>query len=494
MDEPAAVHAASQVPVHGPGARLTRDSNSSWLSHRVLALILTAALVALWLLRQWLVAQDLQIVSQVALAAALLACFAVGRATSGRFWSMSTLFLLVASVFHVGLLVFPALGRPGVFVYNADSTWFQSTTTRTAAILVALSLLALALGAVVASSRQAHAATVQMPTERAGFQEAVVEVMGPAGFALTSIAVVAWLWLGYTALGPLFPLSSYQKWLEATSGLPIQYVYFGISLGVVLAAAAGDGIWWKRTLIPFGLFAGLALPLGLRGEVLFAAVAAAALVAAWRRMPRGVVVLALVVGLLTSVSVIKQVRQSGLGELGALEWSAAPVSGLAELGYTLRTVSVVAKWHEVANEPLLQGTTYFAPVERAVNSRLLSRPVPSAESDHRLMNVMMMNREGPIGGSFIAEAVHNFGWSGAVLVPLAIGLVLGFCDRRRPSVVVSALLGIVFVALLQHVRNSFTPVPAMLGAGVAAVALIAAAAYVRHRTDIKVHRIRGGVG
>jgi hypothetical protein len=84
-----------------------------------------------------------------------------------------------------------------------------------------------------------------------------------------------------------------------------------------------------------------------------------------------------------------------------------------------------------------------------------------------------MRRVGPVGFSVVAEAYRNFANWGAVLVLLLIGVLLGAMDRWPASVLPQAVTGVVLAALLNHIRNSWTPAPAQLAIGLALIGLVA---------------------
>jgi hypothetical protein len=99
-------------------------------------------------------------------------------------------------------------------------------------------------------------------------------------------------------------------------------------------------------------------------------------------------------------------------------------------------------------------------------------PYPDAVDDDRLMNTEISRREGPIGGSVIAEAHHNFGLGGVVAVPFLLGLGLALLERSRPHPYTDAVIGIVMLNLLTHVRNAFVPIPFEVGVGLALLAVL----------------------
>ena len=383
------------------------------------------------------------------------------------FWSASSIFMLVAMCFHQGLLIYSALDIAPTFD-GQTGLWYTTFYTKQAAVIVTASLTAYGLSAAALAGR----IRADEDAEPLAAGDRAAGVFGFGGFAALTLAVAAWFLYTASALGAGFVLTSYERYLRTTAGQPLPYIFYLIGLGLVVAVASGSPKWRKRTIIVFTIFALAALPIGLRGEVLFPAAAAAAVFARRSKLPRGLIVVALLVVLLSGIHALQQLRTEGLGGTTLGEITASPLRGVAELGGSLRTVQAVASWRAVDGPENPHGSTYAAPFDRAIAGRLLGQTQPPAASDMRLLNVEMRTRETTIGGSFIAEAYRNFGLLGALLIPALIGLGLGAFDRRRSTVVTDAMLGVVLVALLQHVRNSFAPTPAQIVIGLVFVAAL----------------------
>lgn len=377
----------------------------------------------------------------------------------GGVWSASAIFMVIAMLFHQGLLIYSATGvsQP---IEGSAGLWFGTLLTRRAVIVVTVALLAFAAGATLSGSFSTRA---RSHVEAEGGNR---RAFARAGLVILVLSICAWYAAAVISLGPTFMFSTYRQWLTATSVLPLGYVYFGIGIGFTFALSGVSSKSGRRVLFVFAAFAVAALPLGLRGEVLFPLAAGSAVYARSHVMPRKRVAVVLVIATLGGISLIQQVRQVGVGEFSLSEATVSPLQGVAELGASLRTVDAVIGWQlRDGSASLRGGVTYTAPLERVLQGRLMGQEIPDARIDMRLLNVEMRVREGPIGGSFVAEAYRNFGTNGCVFVSLFLGLLLGAFDRLRTGVAVDSLLAVVMVAALQHVRNSFTPIPLQLGLG-----------------------------
>lgn len=401
-------------------------------------------------------------------AAAALAC--VAFSTDRGLWSVPAILLVLIVIFHGGLLAFAALGGTPSLPSPADERWFYSAATPRAAYLVAVAVLAFAAAATLATLGRYRTTYSR--------QGAVEESLGSTGACLLAVGVTAWFGLTAYSAGFVIFTAPYRSFLDATSGLPLTYVYLAIGLGLTLTALqprAGGG---RIALGLFLLFALVALPLGLRGEVLFPVAGGAAALAYQRRMPRPVPVLIIVTLLLAAFSVIKDVRQVGLRDIGSSQAGLSPAAGLGELGYTVRVLVESVRWHEFGSEPYLRYTTYSAPLDRQFYSRVVGRSVTEAAADPRLLNVEVRRRVGNIGGSIIGEAHHNDGIRGIVVVMALIGGGLARVSSGRVSTTRLALVATLLVPVLNHVRNSFVPVPIGVLAGLMLVMLV-----IRARAD-----------
>ncbi|WP_214405092.1 O-antigen polysaccharide polymerase Wzy [Pseudonocardia lacus] len=378
-------------------------------------------------------------------------CLALAaRRASGGVYSPAAAYLAVFGLFHGGLLLDIALrGTSGLS--GADISWLLGGLGPPAAALATVGMVAFTLGAeFVPRPRSAPAPQGADLRER--------QVLGRLGLAVQLIGLVIFtqVVVGGGGLGLL--RSGYLSYLEAAQGSGLlPYGILALGVGPVLAITAGG--WHRRVAwAAFVAFALVAFPLGLRGEVLFPLVAM--LVIEVRRGRRFSVlwtaVGAMVVLLL--IGVVRRTRTRGLDALLDPNALTSPLDGAAEMGFSLRPVVAVLGWHE-RGEPFRHGETLLVVPMRTVE-RLAGYGTP--EYDDRLFNVEIMQRVGPIGGSPVAEAYHNFGVVGVVAVMAVLGVVLGVLARRRRTPLDDALLGSLLTILLIQVRNSFAAVPAQV--------------------------------
>ena len=99
---------------------------------------------------------------------------------------------------------------------------------------------------------------------------------GLTGAVLVFGSVASWCIVVIAAGGVSGFFVSYEDFLQMTSGfsLPLAVISPALACGVVLTVSGGPG--WHRTsaMVAFAAFAIVALPIGLRTEVMFPAVAA----------------------------------------------------------------------------------------------------------------------------------------------------------------------------------------------------------------------------
>lgn len=389
--------------------------------------------------------------SWLMLGAAVLAIGLLVRRAAAGFWAITTIFAVVIAVFHVGMALFALLGIPPE-IDGEEAPWFYSDLTPVAMWLVALAMLAYALAVCLVPPRRAQPG--RPPAERPPTSKPI----SVAGMLLVVGNVLLWIGLTAMTLGPTFFLSSYNDYLGATATLPFDYILPWLGLGMALTGAGDERRQTRISLGAFALFALLAFPIGLRGEVLFPLAAYVGLRARRHAMPGAVWVVISAVVLLSVIGVVKDLRQVGLDQADQVATSANPLAAVGELGGTINVVEMSLRWHVDNHEPYRGGDTYWGPVDRLMRQGL-GLPYPEADYDYRLMNSEIGAREGPIGGSVVAEAHHNFGTSGVLVVPFLLGLGLALLERIRPHPYVDAVIGVLMLNLLTHVRNAFTPVP-----------------------------------
>jgi len=378
----------------------------------------------------------------------------IARAARTRFWSPASLFFIVLSLFHVGLALFWIFGIDPGFVRPDDYIWYQGDAGIEALTIVSVGLAAYVLGFVffIAIRRTADQTLESFAHSSRAAQFSSV------GAVLTIVGVIVWFFVGYSVGGVSIFFDSYANWLSQTGSsgiLPLAYGAIGLGLGLtVIAPARRLG---KAALLFFGVYAVVAFFLGLRGDVLFPLAVAVSVIAFRRRMPSTAVALGSTVGVLLLISAVKTIRQIGVAA-NAFNWTSAdPLSAIGEMGQTLRVVAVVSQWH-AQGEHYELGATYTVSIARLFEQLFEPQSRLPAASDFRLMNSEIMAREGPIGGSVVAEAYHNFAIPGVVVVLLIIGIVFAAMSNMRLTAARVAVYVCVGYALFGHIRNSFVPV------------------------------------
>lgn len=450
----------------------------------ILAHIGSALLIGLLVLWPAFERAGIQGVATFSIGLAIVLGCLVAKSLKDGVWSFPFLYFLILCLFHLGLLLSPAInnGLMASFLEGIWTGWYSDSLMIRAAYLIDLGLVsyAAAIGFVVWMSREST------PKWESGLEQDFVSAglmrnsIVDVGGLVLSLAFASWLVLCVSHLGPFFFLSSYSEYLTATEGSSVGLIYFGLTIGSALIAQDVSRPISKAGLIFLLAFLVLALPIGLRSESMFPVVAAAAVYVRCHKTPSSTSMLAAVLIGLVAISAVQQVRSQGLGDTALHELSASPIKAIEEMGYSARVVVTTIGWHEAGYEPYLSGATYVAPLERGV-AGVLGLPRVDGESDFRLMNVEIASRVGTIGGSIVAEAHHNFGELGIVLVLGLAGLIASRLSIIPPRPLPLALLGVTASLLLMHVRNSFAPIFAWGTGGMVLILLAVGLTWLRGR-------------
>lgn len=380
-------------------------------------------------------------------------------------WSFSGIFQSVFWLFHFGLVTTVALGMGSGTILNVYTlSWLHTEAAKNAAVLALVGALACAAGIQLVARFAAFGA--QRPVAwRARMSDARFErALAKVGAVMTAGSALVWLAVIISGGGVALLFASYGTYLNLTghAARVISLVWLGFGFGLVIVTTALPSPWRRFGLIVLGAFVLVALPLGLRGEILFP-LAAAGAVRAMRRKPlswRTTLILA--VAGLVMIAALRDIRAVSLGAVEREDVGLNLWDGVAELGGSLQPVQKVVSWHD-AGEDYIWGASYWAPIDRGLYHFIPGWNRVPAEEDLRLMNVLVARRVGMIGFSPVAEAFHNFGPVGVAAVLFVIGLIVGGLDRLSPSRFNQLLAGAVFLPLLINVRNSFVFVPFHIG-------------------------------
>ncbi|MCK9903260.1 O-antigen polysaccharide polymerase Wzy family protein [Frankia sp. Cpl3] len=428
------------------------------------------------------------------------------------------------ALFHLGLAVPLALDRPLV---SSDRQlgfdWVLSGSPGRILTIAAVGVTAASAGMSVCASLpgrvrrgrpapESHAVGAPAGSTRS-------TATGVVGFAILAASITLMLLSIRRAGGTALLFGSYEDLITLAYRDPlIPYLDFGLGFGLMLLTVDAGRRLRRTGYAMFGLFSLIALPLGMRGTILFPVLAAAAVYMVRRsgdlsappstgstggvfrkslgappsrdspaaqdgagrrdrhRRISTIVALSLGVLVLSAVGALRDVRQHGLADVTMSQIGFGPLDGLAEMGASLRPLAEVVAWRDGYGEPAAGGRTYTGQLVRVIEGRLFGIPQPPAEIDDRLFNSIIRERSGPIGGSPIAEAYYNFGLPGVVAVLFVIGLLCGTLDVWR-STWADAARSVVLVPLLIGVRNDFTPLPMQVLGGAVVLVVVRAAAY-----------------
>jgi oligosaccharide repeat unit polymerase len=387
----------------------------------------------------------------------------VARMTPQGIVSASTVYLLTFYVFHFGAVIPLALGFiPSPELQLSLSRWFDRSYTHTATLLSLLGVFAFVIGVHVAFLLRKKDNPESEPN-----REYISRFLAITGFASLLSGIIVWFIVILTSRVGIF--GSYLDYLDSTVilfGSYINYTYFVISLGFPLLVATPSSQLKTNGIVLFVGWAMIAIPMGLRGEVLFPVAIAVVVAARQRSLSISIKRASLIaITLLLLISVVRQIRVVGLSQYNTFaELRLNPGDALIEMGASLRPVTEVLAW-EAAGEDYIMGSSYWAPVERLARRIIPGIPRIPAEQDERLMNVLVQKRVGTIGFSPIAEAYRNFGYIGAGFFMFLMGLVMGRLDRWPTNPVQDAYLVVIMLPFLIQIRNDFTPIPFQLLAG-----------------------------
>lgn len=448
------------------------------------------ALALLWNFRSRLVALPLSYVCNVGTLSVLITVFFSYRVSRERTWAPSTIYLVVLSLFHFGLTFVYGLGYLSDDTRSHVSSWFFESYTKEAALTACLGLWACCIG--IQMSLLNSNTTRRDFNRPATCEDASLRLyLGQMGAILVVGGVVAWFLFVLSAGGVGLLFSSYVDYLYAMENYSTGYIWLSLGVGLSFLAAANPS---KLRLFATMIFCGwalIALPLGLRGEVLFCSVAAVVILARKGSAPSARTTILCGMLILFSISVLQNVREVGVEQAPAGQVSGNILDSFTELGSSLRPLTATTLWREQGDD-LLHGASYWAPFDRAACKFLPARRCVSAFDDDRLLNEVAKSRIGPIGFSPMAEAYRNFGRVGVVFVMVIIGVLLGRLGTWPSTPIRDAFIGLLLVEMLINVRNAFIQVPSHIVFGVICIAIVVSLAKLTNNTgrSHKGHRVR----
>ncbi len=385
---------------------------------------------------------------------ALVTLLSLCRGVKG---SALRVYVAVFSLFHLSLPILRWLEVPLPYLRVRQFwSWFSPEAYGEAVALTSIALCGLVGGGLVAwaTTRRRVKVSLVLTHGSISWQTLSLGLVGGGFLVWLSVLMAG---VGLAGLG-----MNYSDFRAASNPFLEGLANVMLGFGIIAATYAEDSLPRRAAFAIYGLWAVMALALGLRGEVLWPL--AAAYVVARPKMPRGrvllglIVVVAVIAPSLSAVAVFRNDRSSITMKEFVAE--ASIVGLVAELGGTLRVPVEAARGEEYvevgAGGIYLYALQYFiANVVRVVD-----------EPDHsiaRQINALALTPSGigsstlsGIGSSFVAETYLSGGVVVTWLSYLMLGAFLGACDIRGRSKILVAL---VLFPLLVAVRNDFGFVP-----------------------------------
>jgi oligosaccharide repeat unit polymerase len=427
------------------------------------SMLIILAIILLY--KQELEALPLSLLSNLTSVAAISILVYLVFSDRRHVWSVPATYAIVFSLFHFGATFSLGLGASIPDDLRTIDYWFYNSFTKSAVLLSLIGLLAYAIGACGAAIIRTAPLGTLSNTKQDVYTIRSLQLIG---FSLLLVSISIWVSSVISSGGYELLIGSYNDYLNKAKSALTVYINLGIAYGFSFLMIGAQSKLRTRGIIIFGLWVLLAIPIGLRGEVLFPFCTAMVLLGKRGVLPSLKQTVIVFGCLLIVISSARQIRQYGLSNLSDIKIDASPFGALYELGSSLRPVSEVIKW-QVYGEDFIYGSSYWAPFDRFLSRAIMDSERLKAEDDQRIMNVLVQSRVGPIGFSPIAEAYRNFGISGVLIIMFLTGLLLGMLDSWAVTPNQLAVTGVIFVQLLIQVRNDFIAIPVQLILGLTVI-------------------------
>ncbi|XQW85408.1 O-antigen polysaccharide polymerase Wzy [Thalassotalea piscium] len=376
-------------------------------------------------------------------------------------WSISFFFFFTFSIFHGGLIFISALGMiTDQAILHAIRHWYYLQETNLAIYLFNYTMVLYAITVIVMSK-------APLPSKESIHIKLIKRLHHIGGLMLIFMVLV------FFAIGlATGALSSYGAYLEIVKKSPLitllfVYIYLFIGMAIVFVAASYREGFGYTYFIVFAIWGIIAFKVGLRGEVMFPTAVTAAILGR-RQIPLKTHKLFIAVTvMLFATIIVKNARISG--DYSSVD-NINPLNAIAEMGSSLRAIEEVITWRNTGFE-LLNGESYWAPIERQLALFLPIERLPSLQ-DKRLLNVVVMEKAGPIGFSPVAEAYANFGEKGVILIALILGSLFAKLDRIASTLRTDIFIGVAIIPLFVMIRNSFAFIPVQIVIGLVVAFII----------------------
>jgi hypothetical protein len=369
-------------------------------------------------------------------------------------------------VFHFGLL-FPSSISSNILnsIDPWTRVWIHQPDTVLALFAALLFLVNFALGVVIF-----------YPNKQSSIKPVLTDnapELIRMGWALIGISFL-FILVAVINVGWRFFFTTYQEFFLVHNSFSWAIVI--MATGIMLQIAGGKEIKSVLKHVVF-LFLPVALTVMLAGSRTAPLFASAAIVSMLSmrglRIPLKVLVPAVVL-LLILIATVRNVRQQGLVAVlveNAQVEAQGPLSGLTELGFSLRPVTASIDYIQARGD-FFYGETYVFPFIRQIQRLVGTRE--TSLTDERFISLTITRIYGSPGGgglgySVAAEAYVNGGLLGVALFAFIWAAGIGWLSGKAKTPYWLAILSIILIPMFINVRNSFIYVPAWFFLGLFAV-------------------------
>lgn len=234
-----------------------------------------------------------------------------------------------------------------------------------------------------------------------------------------------------------------------------EYVIVFYGFGACYIFCCAEGKLFKVGIILFLATATVLLLLGNRGEVLFPFLACMGIyMYKNKKINYRIIILGVIISIVL-IPLIKVFRHLGDQSLWQAYIEASPLSGIAEMGVSMRMTNYIISELKHGTRELLMGFSYYNPLVNIFdylipgNIRLEAPTSFNFRNDFYLWKAMTP----------VAESYANFGVIGVIFHHMIMGALLGYKEGKNPQGLQLVFLGCLTYIFIYSTRNVFASVP-----------------------------------
>lgn len=281
--------------------------------------------------------------------------------------------------------------------------------------------------------------------EEPNSQYGVLVYVGYALIMLTLLFMLYYLATGAFRIGGLY--SDYRKNVVNESSL-YAYVLMFYSMGLIFIVACGTKKQIKLGLLLYCLPGLIFLLTGNKGEVMYSALAAIAVIIYRGYRPDIRLAVLITVTLLFVIPIVTSTRNLDPGSI-AEEINIGLFDSFSEMGMQIRVSVYVVEQFSLGLRDFLYGYSYYSPIVNIIGNFLpfvyISRP-----ADYNFSSEFT-----GMGFSQVAESYCNFGLIGIVLFFSIISFLVSLREQQKLDGYQLAFLGCATSILINATRNRF---------------------------------------